>query len=77
MLWFAPVKIKSAPGRMRGVNSVESALEEMQKWPVRKKLRSAYVICARAIDEPTPEAIAEARQAFVEAAVEAKAWREG
>lgn len=81
MLWFSPpVTIKSSPGRMRGVNSVEACLEEMRKWarwPVPPKLEIAYVVCARAIDDPTPEAIAAARQAFVEAAKEAGVWREG
>lgn len=77
MLWFSPpVTIKSAPGRMLEVKSVETAFEEMRKWPVRPKLKAAYVICARAIDDPTPDAIAAARQAFVEAAKEAKVWRE-
>jgi len=81
MLWFSPpVTIKAAPGRMLEVKSVETALEEMRKWvrwPVPPKLEIAYVICARAIDDPTPAAIAEARQAFVEAAKEAGVWREG
>ncbi|MES0207876.1 DUF982 domain-containing protein [Mesorhizobium sp. M0028] len=80
MLWFAPVRIKSAPGRMLEVKSVETALEQMRQWvdwPVPDKLAAAYVVCARAIDNPTPEAIAEARQAFVEAAREAKVLREG
>lgn len=75
-----PVTVKSAPGMMRGVNSVEAALEEMRKWvcwPVPPKLADAYVICARAIDDPTPDAIAAAREAFVEAAREAGTWREG
>ncbi|WP_352755555.1 DUF982 domain-containing protein [Mesorhizobium sp. M0955] len=79
MLWFAPVRIKSAPGRMLEVKSVEVALEQMRKWvrwPVPPKLEIAYVVCARAIDNPTPEAIAEAREAFVEAAMEAEVLRE-
>ncbi|MER9176689.1 DUF982 domain-containing protein [Mesorhizobium sp. M0955] len=64
---------------MLEVKSVEVALEQMRKWvrwPVPPKLEIAYVVCARAIDNPTPEAIAEAREAFVEAAMEAEVLRE-
>lgn len=72
MLWFdplPPVKIR-VPNGMQDVSNVEAALEAMRKWPVRKKLKLAYIICARAIDDPTPDRIEAAREAFVEAARE-------
>lgn len=60
---------------MRDVNSVEVALETMRGWPVRPKLRAAYVICAEVFDGT--KTVDDARKAFVAAAKEAGAYREG
>ncbi|MDX8537046.1 DUF982 domain-containing protein [Mesorhizobium abyssinicae] len=75
MHWFKAVTIKAAPGMMQGVSSVEAALEVMRGWPVKPKLRAAYIACAEVLDGiGTVEA---AREAFVAAAREAGVLREG
>ncbi|MDX8492898.1 DUF982 domain-containing protein [Mesorhizobium sp. VK22B] len=75
MHWFKAVTIKAGPGMMQGVSSVEAALEVMRDWPVKPRLRAAYVACAEVLDGiGTVDA---AREAFVAAAREAGVLREG
>ncbi|TIW56697.1 MAG: DUF982 domain-containing protein [Mesorhizobium sp.] len=75
MHWFQSVTIKAGPGMMQGVSSVEAALEVMRGWPVKPKLRAAYVACAAVLDGSGT--VGAAREAFIAAAREAGALREG
>lgn len=71
MMWFSPpVKVRTQPGRILEVKSVEECLEQMRMWPkVGPKLRAAYPICYGALaGEATAD---EARRAFIAAAKEA------
>lgn len=78
MHWFSPpVIVKAAHGHMLEVKSVEACIEQMQKWPVRPKLKAAYPICYGALADPPTSTIDQARKAFIAAAKEARAWRGG
>lgn len=71
-MWFTPpVRVKTQPGEIRDVQSVEACIEQMRVWPkVGPKLRAAYPVCYGALEGgATAE---EARKAFVAAAKEAK-----
>lgn len=72
MMWFnPPVMVKTQPGKILEVKSVEACIEQMRVWPkVGPKLRAAYPVCYGALEGgATAE---EAREAFVAAAKEAK-----
>lgn len=73
---FKPVTIRDpSTGFMTGVSDVERALELMRGWPVKPKLKAAYVVCAECLDGT--KSAEEARKAFVSAAKEAATCREG
>ncbi|ESZ60695.1 DUF982 domain-containing protein [Mesorhizobium sp. C120A] len=76
----APVAILWSRGTAH-IGDVERALEEMQSW-VRDKglspaIEAAYPICYGAIADTPSSTVEEARAAFIEAAKEAKVYREG
>lgn len=75
MHWFSPaVTVKSAPGIMTEVKSVETALEQMRGWPRKgPRLRAAYVVCAGVLDGD--RTVDDAREAFILAAKEAAVLR--
>jgi Protein of unknown function (DUF982) len=75
-VWFpgAPVAVIdwAKRGLIRNVNSVESAAEELLKWPKNKKRdRAAIVITDAYAGKAKVEA---AKKAFEEAAKEAGVW---
>lgn len=67
-----PVTIRWERG-MQEVSDVERALEVMRGWPVKPKLKAAYIVCAECRDGT--KSAEEARSAFIAAAKEAKLWR--
>ncbi|MBZ9807720.1 DUF982 domain-containing protein [Mesorhizobium sp. ESP-6-2] len=76
--WFSPpvhVRDIDNAGSTIGVNSVEGAIEQLQRWPVKAKLRAAYPICYGALADPPTSTVEDARKAFEAAAKEAKVLR--
>lgn len=74
--WFEPPSVCvsdwAKPGLIRQVNNLETAAQELLKWPKSKKRDKAAQLVADAYDGKAK--VADAKKAFEAAAKEAKVW---